>query len=110
MTGGRPIGPLHGVPVGIKDVLHVASMITTCGAAPAFHLRPVEDAPAVARLRAAGAVVVGKTHTTEFAYFEPGPTVFAEWAVDGGIDGNTRRQKMGGEAPGGKFMTDTAKR
>jgi aspartyl-tRNA(Asn)/glutamyl-tRNA(Gln) amidotransferase subunit A len=71
---GRRRGPLHGVPVGIKDVLHVASMITTCGAAPAFHLRPVEDAPAVARLRAAGAVVVGKTHTTEFAYFEPGPT------------------------------------
>ncbi|WP_087688706.1 VOC family protein [Pandoraea sp. PE-S2R-1] len=42
--------------------------------------------------------------------FEPGPTVFAEWAVDGGIDGTSRRQKKGGEAPTGKFMTDTAKR
>ncbi len=42
--------------------------------------------------------------------FEPGPTVFAEWAVDGGLDGNTRRQKKGSEAPTGKFMTDTAKR
>src|SRR5581483_3416997 len=44
------------------------------GAAPAFHVRPTEDAVAVARLRAAGAVIVGKAHTTEFAYFEPGPT------------------------------------
>jgi Asp-tRNA(Asn)/Glu-tRNA(Gln) amidotransferase A subunit family amidase len=49
-------------------------MTTPCGAAPAFHLRPVEDATAVARLRAAGAIVIGKTHTTEFAYFEPAPT------------------------------------
>lgn len=37
--------------------------------------------------------------------FEPGPTVFAEWAIDGGIDGNTRRQKNA-DAPGGKFLTD----
>lgn len=37
--------------------------------------------------------------------FEPGPTVFAEWAIDGGIDGNTRRQKNA-EGPGGKFLTD----
>jgi hypothetical protein len=37
--------------------------------------------------------------------FEPGPTVFAEWAVDGGLDGNTRRQKNA-KAPEGKFMTE----
>ncbi|MBS0315769.1 MAG: VOC family protein, partial [Proteobacteria bacterium] len=37
--------------------------------------------------------------------FEPGPTVFAEWAIDGGIDGNTRRQKSAGQ-PGGKFLTE----
>src|SRR6185312_9584603 len=71
---GRTRGPLHGIPVAIKDVFHVAGLTTTCGAAPAFHVRPTEDAAAVARLRAAGAVVVGKAHTTEFAYFEPGPT------------------------------------
>ncbi|GAB3626258.1 glyoxalase [Pandoraea terrae] len=43
--------------------------------------------------------------------FEPGPTVFAEWAVDGGLDGTTRRQKGSGQAPApaGKFMTDTSK-
>jgi hypothetical protein len=38
--------------------------------------------------------------------FEPGPTVFAEWAIDGGMDGNTRRQK--GAGPSGKFLTDRA--
>jgi aspartyl-tRNA(Asn)/glutamyl-tRNA(Gln) amidotransferase subunit A len=71
---GRRRGPLHGVPVAIKDIFHVAAMTTTCGAAPAFHVRPVDDATAVTRLRAAGAVVLGKVHTTEFAYFEPAPT------------------------------------
>jgi aspartyl-tRNA(Asn)/glutamyl-tRNA(Gln) amidotransferase subunit A len=72
-TGHRR-GPLHGVPVGIKDIFHVAGMTTTCGAAPAFHTTATADAASVARLRAAGAVVLGKAHTTEFAYFEPGPT------------------------------------
>src|SRR5258706_259288 len=71
---GRLRGPLHGVPVGIKDIFHVAGMTTTCGAAPAFHGAGTEDAAAVARLRAAGAIILGKAHTTEFAYFEPGPT------------------------------------
>ncbi|MNT92446.1 hypothetical protein D3C72_2337330 [compost metagenome] len=40
--------------------------------------------------------------------FEPGPTVFAEWAIAGGLDGNTRRQKNV-EAPQGKFLTDKPK-
>jgi aspartyl-tRNA(Asn)/glutamyl-tRNA(Gln) amidotransferase subunit A len=71
---GRLRGPLHGVPVGIKDIIHVAGQTTTCGAAPAFHVVATEDATAVARLRAAGAIILGKAHTTEFAYFEPGPT------------------------------------
>jgi aspartyl-tRNA(Asn)/glutamyl-tRNA(Gln) amidotransferase subunit A len=71
---GRRRGPLHGVPVGIKDIFHVAGMTTTCGAAPVFHVAAREDAVAVTRLRAAGAIILGKTHTTEFAYFEPGPT------------------------------------
>jgi aspartyl-tRNA(Asn)/glutamyl-tRNA(Gln) amidotransferase subunit A len=71
---GRRRGPLHGVPVGIKDIFHVAGMTTTCGAAPAFHTRASDDAVTVARLRAAGAIVLGKAHTTEFAYFEPAPT------------------------------------
>lgn len=67
-------GPLHGVPVAIKDVINVAGMKTTCGAGPFAHLHPEHDAACVASLRAAGAVIVGKVTTTEFAYFEPSPT------------------------------------
>jgi len=71
---GRPCGPLHGVPIGIKDIFDVAGMPTTGGAQPWAHRRVTEDATAVARLRAAGAVIVGKTATTEFAYRDPAPT------------------------------------
>src|SRR5213594_484926 len=67
-------GPLHGVPVGVKDIFDVAGMPTTGGAKPFAHTRPGADAPAVSRLRAAGAIIVGKTVTTEFAYRDPAPT------------------------------------
>jgi aspartyl-tRNA(Asn)/glutamyl-tRNA(Gln) amidotransferase subunit A len=71
---GRLRGPLHGVPVGVKDIVDVAGMPTTGGAKPFAHTRPTVDAPAVARLRAAGAIILGKTVTTEFAYRDPAPT------------------------------------
>lgn len=71
---GRSLGPLHGVPIGIKDIIDVAGMPTTADA-PAFaHTAPARDATLVARLRAAGAVIVGKTHATQFAYMDPAPT------------------------------------
>jgi len=71
---GRLCGPLHGVPVGVKDIFDVAGMPTTGGARPFAHTRPSADAAAVARIRAAGAIVLGKTVTTEFAYRDPAPT------------------------------------
>lgn len=71
---GRPRGPLHGVPVGIKDIFDVAGMPTTAGARPFAHTQPTRDSSAVARLRAAGAVILGKTHTTQFAFRDPAPT------------------------------------
>jgi Asp-tRNA(Asn)/Glu-tRNA(Gln) amidotransferase A subunit family amidase len=63
-------GPLHGIPVGIKDIVHVAGVLTTAGAGRFAHVVPFEDAASVARLRAAGAIVLGKTTTTEFAYLD----------------------------------------
>jgi aspartyl-tRNA(Asn)/glutamyl-tRNA(Gln) amidotransferase subunit A len=71
---GRLRGPLHGVPLGIKDIFDVAGLPTTAGAAAFAHTRPSRDCGAVSRLRAAGAIVLGKTHTTQFAYRDPAPT------------------------------------
>jgi aspartyl-tRNA(Asn)/glutamyl-tRNA(Gln) amidotransferase subunit A len=71
---GRLRGPLHGVPVGVKDIFDVAGMPTTGGAKSFAHTRPSADAVSVARIRAAGAIVLGKTVTTEFAYRDPAPT------------------------------------
>jgi aspartyl-tRNA(Asn)/glutamyl-tRNA(Gln) amidotransferase subunit A len=71
---GRIRGSLHGIPVGVKDVFHVAGMRTTAGAGEFAHETPAEDSVAAARLRAAGAVILGKTATTEFAYMDPAAT------------------------------------
>ena len=74
VASGRALGPLHGVPIGIKDIIDVAGLPTTCGAAAFAHRHPERDATLVARLRDAGAVIVGKTVATEFAYKDPAPT------------------------------------
>src|SRR5262245_8219611 len=71
---GRPIGPLHGVPVGIKDIIDTADMPTENGSVLHAGRTPSRDAAVVAMLRAAGAVILGKTVTTEFANREPGKT------------------------------------
>ena len=64
---GEAIGPLDGLPVGIKDVTPVAGLRTTYGSRLYADFVPAEDAEVVRRLRAAGAVVLGKTNTPEFA-------------------------------------------
>lgn len=64
-------GPLHGIPVGLKDIYHAAGMTTTSGAGAFAHEQPQNDAEAVGRLRRAGAIILGKTTTTEFAYLDP---------------------------------------
>ncbi|MGW3650498.1 amidase [Streptomyces sp. NPDC000878] len=67
-------GPLRGVPVGVKDIIDVAGLPTECGSPLRRGRIAASDAWLVERLRRAGAVPLGKTVTTEFAYFQPGPT------------------------------------
>ncbi len=64
----EPLGLLHGVPVSIKDVLYTRGIRTTGGSRLYTELVPEEDHPAVARLRAAGAVILGKTNTAELGH------------------------------------------
>ncbi len=71
---GRPLGPLHGVPVGLKDIIDARGMPTENGTSLDSGNRPLKDATVTARLRNAGAVILGKTVTSELAYFHPGPT------------------------------------
>jgi Asp-tRNA(Asn)/Glu-tRNA(Gln) amidotransferase A subunit family amidase len=71
---GRPTGPLHGVPVGIKDIFDTGDMPTEYGSVLYVGRTPSRDATVIALLRAAGAVIMGKTVSTEFAYFSPGKT------------------------------------
>jgi Asp-tRNA(Asn)/Glu-tRNA(Gln) amidotransferase A subunit family amidase len=69
--GGRPLSPIDGMPIGIKDVIETFDMPTQMGS-PLFHgWRSEKDAASVRALRDAGAVIVGKTVTTEFAASEP---------------------------------------
>ena len=69
-----PRGPLHGVPCGVKDIFDVAGMPCEWGSAVMQGRRPEADCALAAELRQAGAVILGKTVTTAFAYFDPGPT------------------------------------
>jgi amidase len=69
-----PRGPLHGVPVGIKDVIDVRGMPTEYGSEACVGHCPDADAAVTARLRAAGAIVMGKLVTAEFATYRAGPT------------------------------------
>lgn len=71
---GLAVGPLHGVPVGIKDIFDTADMPTAYGSPIYSQRRPGSDCTAVSRLREAGAVIMGKTVTTEFAFMAPAHT------------------------------------
>ena len=71
---GLPLGPLHGIPVGLKDIIDTRDFPTERGS-PIFEgRRPDTDAALVERLREAGAVILGKTVTTELAFLHPAET------------------------------------
>ena len=69
LRSGVDRGPLHGIPIGVKDLFDMKGSRTTAGAHPGFHPAPaVEDAAVIARLREAGTVLVGKTALHEWAF------------------------------------------
>jgi aspartyl-tRNA(Asn)/glutamyl-tRNA(Gln) amidotransferase subunit A len=76
---GRWRGPLHGIPIGVKDLCHTAGVATEAGSRVLEGFVPDRDATVVERLRAAGAVIAGKTVTHEFAYGQDVPPTRNPW-------------------------------
>ena len=74
LDAGAVRGPLHGLPIGVKDIIDTIDMPTCYGSAVYPGHRPAADAAGVALARAAGALILGKTVSTEFAWFHPGKT------------------------------------
>lgn len=105
---GRSAGPLHGVPITVKDVIHVAGMPTLAGSA-AYRAMPDRDAAGVALLRAAGAVVLGKVATHEFALGVTTPQARNPWdpaRIPGGSSGGSAIALVKGIGAG-SLGTDT---
>ena len=74
VRSGAPLGPIHGVPVGLKDIFYTAGMLTACGSKVYADFVPDFDATCVAKIKAAGGIILGKAVTTEFATSDPSPT------------------------------------
>ena len=74
LESGAATGPLHGVPIGIKDIYHMAGIPTTAGSKVYANYVPCETAVTIDLLRKAGAIMLGKTVTTEFACLDPSHT------------------------------------
>jgi len=71
---GKIRGPLHGIPIGVKDIIDVKGVPTRCNSKSRADIGPATaDAETVTALRTAGAIILGKTHTTEFAFRDPSP-------------------------------------
>jgi len=95
-------GPLAGVPFGVKDIIDVARYPTRCGSALRAHAGPAEaDAAIVTAWRGTGVAVVGKTVTTEFAFFSPGPTrnPVAPGHTPGGSSSGSAASVASGQVP-----------
>ncbi len=81
VEAGGALGPIHGVPVGLKDIFYTAGMLTACGSRVYADFVPDFDATSVAKIKAAGGIILGKAVTTEFATSDPSPT-HNPWNLD----------------------------
>ncbi|WP_406700994.1 amidase [Singulisphaera sp. Ch08] len=81
LQAGRCRGALHGIPIGVKDIIDVAGMPTAAGFRPWSGKLATNDAGLVASLRTAGAVILGKTVTTQFAWIDP-PVTRNPWNLE----------------------------
>jgi aspartyl-tRNA(Asn)/glutamyl-tRNA(Gln) amidotransferase subunit A len=89
---GKYRGPLHGIPLAVKDLYDTAGIRTTSSSAQRSDYVPAADSVSVAKLYEAGMVLIGKTHTHEFAYGATTPTTGNPWAPDrtpGGSSGGS---------------------
>jgi aspartyl-tRNA(Asn)/glutamyl-tRNA(Gln) amidotransferase subunit A len=104
IKNGKWRGPLHGVPLAVKDNYLTADMPTTVGTTAPGLTYPLRDSAAAARLRAAGAVLIGKTRTHEFAWGNVTPPVRNPWdttRVPSGSSGGTGAAVAARFVPGG---------
>ncbi|WP_168197407.1 amidase [Kribbella sp. ALI-6-A] len=103
LAAGIDRGPLHGVPVAVKDLIDVAGLLTSCGSETSFGAVAAEDAEVVRRLRDAGAVIIGKTTLHEFAYGATG-----DRSVHGPSRNPTDPRRMSGGSSGGSAVAVAA--
>lgn len=92
IAAGGYRGPLHGIPLGVKDLYDTAGVPTTSSSAQRADYVPATDSASVAKLYAAGMILIGKTHTHEFAYGATTPTTGNPWSPDrtpGGSSGGS---------------------
>ncbi|MET0624394.1 MAG: amidase [Pyrinomonadaceae bacterium] len=92
LARGDAVGALHGVPLTVKDTVDVRGSTAACGSRVRAGLVPEEDAPAVARLRAAGAIILGKTNCPEFAL---------DYTSENPVYGRTNNPHDASRTPGG---------
>src|SRR6266850_7726024 len=99
VMSGKNLGALHGIPVTIKDTIDTAGLRTTSGSAIRAAFIPQRDAPAVARLKAAGAIVLGKTNAAEMAM---------DYTADNPVFGRTNNPYDVSKTPGGSSGGEAA--
>jgi aspartyl-tRNA(Asn)/glutamyl-tRNA(Gln) amidotransferase subunit A len=107
VTEGAPLGPLHGVPITVKDNIAIAGLRLANGSACFMDVVPAQDAAVVARIKAAGAIIIGKTNLPEFAHkvLTDSPafgTTRSPWSLDhtpGGSSGGASAALAAGVAP-----------